>query len=475
MLLKARPNISFRFWLPLTLCVLLLVHLRLRADDYELHRWTAYQTRVPLDQDAHFQDRFARLLTALSKAKPQFSSLKQDDRPLEIGIREFAESAEGVERRNITHLSDADISTSKDAHSSVIRLLPEYEDLVTYSSHSRGIVIIGGGRFTPMALVSVLMLRKTKSNLPVEVFLPDETDYDEYTCEVIFKEINARCLVLSRFTKIPIANYQYKVFGILFSSFEDVIFLDADSFPVIDPSKLFRFEPYTSTGLVTWPDFWISSATHLFYEITNQPVPNLHEHASSESGQILISKRKHGRSLLLALYYNLHGPAFYYKLLSQKAAGEGDKETWIAAATALNNTYYQVREGAQPVGRHLNGTYRYGGMLQYNPHDDYEQQQKNQVPFRESEHPESVFFHLNGAKPNPQDWLNNQHGLRLWGPLSEMMRRFGRDLEREIWEKIIYVACTLGKSLNCLKDSADLCDKLNKSWDTIVGAEKIDV
>jgi alpha 1,2-mannosyltransferase len=270
MLLNARPNFSFRIWLPLTLCVLLLIHLRLRADDYELHRWTPYRTRTPLDQDAQFQDRFARFLNVLTKAKPHFSSLKQDARPLEIGIREFAVSAAGVERRNITHLSDADIITSKDAHNSVVRSLREYEDLVTYNSHSRGIVIIGGGRFTPMALVSVLMLRKTKSNLPVELFLPDETDYDQYTCEVIFKKINARCLVLSRFTKIPIATYQYKVFGILFSSFEDVIFLDADSFPVIDPSKLLRLEPYTSTGLVTWPDFWISSATHLFYEITNQ-------------------------------------------------------------------------------------------------------------------------------------------------------------------------------------------------------------
>jgi alpha 1,2-mannosyltransferase len=475
MLLNARPHFSFRIWLPLIICVLVLVHLRLRANDYELHRWTPYRTRIPLDQDEQFQDRFASFLDSIGQANPLFSSLKQDDRPIEIGIRELAEGAEGIERRNITHLSDADILASKDAHSLVVHSLPQYEDLVTYNSHSRGIVTVGGGRFTPMALVSVLMLRRTKSNMPVEVFLPDETDYDEHTCEVIFKDLNARCLVLSRFTKVPIAKYQYKVFAILFSSFEDVIFLDADSFPVIDPSKLFSQEPYTSTGLVTWPDFWISSATHLFYEITNQPTPDLHEHASSESGQILISKRKHGKSLLLALYYNFHGPAFYYKLLSQKAAGEGDKETWIAAATALNNTYYQVREGTQPVGRHLNGTYRYGGMLQYNPHDDYKRQQKNKVPFRESEHPQGVFFHLNGAKPNPQDWLNNQHGLRLWGPVSEMMRRFGRDLELEIWEEIIFMACQLGKSMSCLKDSAVLCDKLNKSWETIVSAEKVDV
>jgi alpha 1,2-mannosyltransferase len=70
----------------------------------------------------------------------------------------------------------------------------------------------------------------------------------------------------------------------------------------------------------------------------------------------MISKRKHSLSLLLALYYNFYGPRFYYKLLCQMAAGEGDKETWLAAVTALNKTYYQVREGTQPVGRYINGT-----------------------------------------------------------------------------------------------------------------------
>lgn len=401
--------------------------------------------------------------------------MKQGDRPFETGVREHAEMTEKEERRNITYLSAADIQASKDAHSKVVHLLPQFADIVTYEKKTKGIVYVGGGRFTPMSLVSTLMLRRTGSKLPVEVFLPGEEDYDEYTCEVIFKDLNARCMVISRFTEVPVGKYQYKAFAILLSSFEDVIFLDADSFPVADPSKLLREEPYTITGLVTWPDFWISSATPLFYDVTNQPIPDLHEHASSESGQILVSKRKHGQSLLLALYYNLHGPEFYYKLLSQKAAGEGDKETWIAAATALNQTYYQVREGTQAVGRHLNDTWRYGGMLQYNPSDDYKRQLKNKVEFRESENPTPAFFHLNGAKPNPQDWLNNQHGKRLWGPLSETMRRFGRDLEAEIWEEIIFMACKLGNSMTCMKDAAIMCQKLNSSWETVLAGAKDDV
>ena len=169
-------------------------------------------------------------------------------------------------------------------------------------------MIVGGGQYTPAALVSILMLRDTKSKLPVEVFIPDEKDYDKYICEVVFKGLNARCLVLSSFINLPITKYQYKVFAIIFSTFEDVIFLDADSIAITDPFELFYKEPYTSTGLITWPDFWGSTASHIFYDLSGQATPSMLEQASSESGQIVVSKRKHAQTLLLALYYNLYGP-----------------------------------------------------------------------------------------------------------------------------------------------------------------------
>jgi alpha 1,2-mannosyltransferase len=425
---------------------------------------------MPLDQNDQFQDRLQSFLGSISDIGPQFSSLKVGNREIDLGIRELVA---GIKRRDITTLSEVDFHVSKNAHTSVVHLLPQFSDLAIYVKRSHGIVIVGGGRFTPMAIVSILMLRRTKSKLPVEVFLPNENDYDHYICEILFKELNTRCITLSRVIKghQSITRYQYKVFAIILSSFEDVIFLDADSIPIMDPSKLFHQEPYTLTGLVTWPDFWISSASHLFYEITDQPTPSLLKHASSESGQIMISKRQHNQSLLLALYYNFYGPAFYYKLLSQKAAGEGDKETWVAAATALNKTYYQVREGAQPVGRHINGTYKYGGMLQYHPSNDYKLQIKTKATFRESSNPVPIFFHLNGVKPNSAEWLNGQYGKRLWGPLNETMRRFGRDLERDIWDEVKLVACELGPSMMCFKDSAALCEGLKMSWEHILMEE----
>jgi alpha 1,2-mannosyltransferase len=199
-------------------------------------------------------------------------------------------------------------------------------------------------------LVSIQMLRRTNSYLSVEVFLPDEKDYDTYICEEILNDLKARCVVLPKLKNFTIKRYQYKALAILSGSFEDILFLDADNFPLIDPNELFDSDSYTATGLVTWPDFWASSASPFYYYISAQTPTPLRLHATTEAGQILISKRQHAATLLLATYYSLYGPHFYYRFLSQGAPGEGDKNTFLAAAMALNDSHYQIRERVMAIG-----------------------------------------------------------------------------------------------------------------------------
>lgn len=87
---------------------------------------------------------------------------------------------------------------------------------------------------------------------------------------------------------------------------------------------------------------------------------------------MMIDKEKHFRSLVLAMYYNYYGPNYYYPLLSQGAAGEGDKETFIAAAHKFGLPYYQVNEFNREFGP-LNSKKKpeYFGMGQYNAIIDY--------------------------------------------------------------------------------------------------------
>ena len=50
--------------------------------------------------------------------------------------------------------------------------------------------------------------------------------------------------------------FQLKPLAILHSSFEEVLLIDADNTPVVDPSFLFDHPQYTASTAVFWPDYW---------------------------------------------------------------------------------------------------------------------------------------------------------------------------------------------------------------------------
>ncbi|KAG7810234.1 hypothetical protein KL924_002502 [Ogataea haglerorum] len=303
----------------------------------------------------------------------------------------------------------ADLAAS---HKNVVRDLPAAYPEGLYEG--AGIVFIGGGKFSWLSLLGIQNLRATGSKLPVELIFPTEAEYEEMLCEKVLPDLDARCVLLTervpelRKHKYTIRGYQYKSMALLVSSFERVLFLDSDNVPVANPDAIFVSEPFTSHGMVTWPDFW-RRVTHPTYyklvdrELSDEQVRNniddvtpnkyyardpshafssmpLHDRAgalpdpSSESGQIAVDKRTHIRALLLALYYNYYGPQQYYPLFSQGGAGEGDKETFVAAAQHFGLPFYHVRKAVDVIGywqlqpeEHYTGV----GMIQYDPVVDY--------------------------------------------------------------------------------------------------------
>ena len=68
-----------------------------------------------------------------------------------------------------------------------------------------------------------------------------------------------------------------------------VLLLDADSVPLIDPLELFESEEFQTSGNLFWPDFWHRMWIHeAIYKKLGQPVP-WHEEPkwkSAESGQV---------------------------------------------------------------------------------------------------------------------------------------------------------------------------------------------
>lgn len=249
-----------------------------------------------------------------------------------------------------------------------------------------------------------------------------------------------------------------------------MLFLDADNFPIVDPTSWFDSRPFRERGMITWPDFWANTASPLYYSISNQSTPVLQEqHASTEAGSILISRSKHNRTLLLAFYYNLFGPGFYYELLAQNGiGGEGDKETWVAAANALGAGYYQVRERNHALlsveGVREEDLDEIISMVQFDfvqdfqssyPSDTKKSDHKSleaKVPTsRNTQNAQIVFLHANRVKMNPAEVLERLdffHGRqRMWGSREKTIERFGRDIEAEVWEEVIEVACRWGDVL----------------------------
>lgn len=278
---------------------------------------------------------------------------------------------------DILDIKPKQILAMMEAHNGFIKdindKMPKY--FAAKRAPPRGIVTVGGSSYFPPLMVSLRLLRRTGTSLPVEVFVPEE-EYEPDLCEQIMPTLNAFCRTFPNTTS-KISHYQYKIFAILLSSFSDVLWLDADNFPLHDAAPLFTSDPFRETGLVTWPDLWQTSISPAYYLIASRAPTPVSARASTESGQLLVSKAKHWKTLLVAAYYNYYGPGYYYPLLCQGGAGCGDKETFLPAAEAVGLPFYDVKAQPHPVGHYKfnikpeRGIYNFA-LIQNNPSSDYE-------------------------------------------------------------------------------------------------------
>lgn len=360
----------------------------------------------------------------------------------------------------------ADIIDLQLAHANFVASLFNKMEMGENVFSGKGIVTIGGSSYFGPTIVSIHMLRQIGSLLPVEVFLADRNDFEAAICEGYLLKLNAKCIIISDILDdatqetdaLPISHYQLKSLALLFSSFSEILWLDSDNIPLINPDvELFNTEPYLSHGFISWPDFWMGSESPLFYKVAGISFPsNLPRH-SSESGQLMINKQTHIKTLLLATYYNFYGPEYYYSLLSQGAAGEGDKETFLAAAVVLGERYYRVTRSVKSVNR-FNGGVKISGMVQYHPGDDLQRAQTVRP----------AFLHANSPKMNAAHLLDQKDQLRLWGTQQEQVRQFDRDLEKQVGIVLVDMGCKLADILRDWKGKVpQLCDRLHERYDAI--------
>ncbi|GMF20801.1 unnamed protein product [Phytophthora fragariaefolia] len=142
-----------------------------------------------------------------------------------------------------------------------------------------------------------------------------------------------------------------KVYSIYHSTLDRVLFLDADNFPVRDPSPLFHSAEFEHTGALFWPDFWHPKHTifnihekSMLWELLDMPYADMFE---QESGQLLIDRRRHAAPMKLAFFYMFHRPNYFKKL----KVAHGDKDLFRFAWLKLDAPFHMVQAPPAVAGK----------------------------------------------------------------------------------------------------------------------------
>ena len=94
--------------------------------------------------------------------------------------------------------------------------------------------------------------------------------------------------------KFAVRGYATKVFALIHSNFEEVLCLDTDSLPLINPESLFDAPSYQYHGNMFWSDINAHPPGSAIYETFNLTVPWHGDAAdtffAAESGQILLDR-----------------------------------------------------------------------------------------------------------------------------------------------------------------------------------------
>ncbi|KAI4250761.1 MAG: hypothetical protein LQ352_005266 [Teloschistes flavicans] len=265
-------------------------------------------------------------------------------------------------------------SDMRDQHAELTASLPSYPQGL-FSGH--GIVILAGGKYSEIAATTLGMIRLLGSRLPIEVWMIDRVEEKKGWCDELFLQ-GIACRFVSDYLQDMSAfshHYQLKIAAIMCSSFAEVLFLDGDSMPVVNPDQIFHVPEYLKTGAVLWPDYWKATESPYTGYITGRSQEKdtqLPGFQTVDSGQMLWNKEKQWKVLCLSAYYNYFGPTYWYTLITQGGSGWGDKDTFSTALRALGAEWTMIPHHLQ-TQRYDDGTGHGKGsgmaMMQADPAD----------------------------------------------------------------------------------------------------------
>lgn len=184
----------------------------------------------------------------------------------------------------------------------MLRALGDYPEGV-YSG--RGVVIAGGGKYWAGAYVVCRMLRHVGCLLPIQVWYLGGRGERDRRYESLLAPFGVQCIDAdahpARSERHIVNGFELKLFAVMNSPFEEVLFLDADNYPCTDPTPLFDTLSYRDTGGIYWPDL---PETNAWTRWHFWGVPPHGPDCGFETGQYLVHKRRAWKQLKLAEWYD---------------------------------------------------------------------------------------------------------------------------------------------------------------------------
>jgi len=254
---------------------------------------------------------------------------------------------------------------------------------------TNGILVVAGGETNHLANVYInlrILREQLLCDLPVEVVYFGERENDVKMRRFIERAVKNVRFIDGSAVKYPshhkqmdttVTGYAAKVYALCYvTSFDQVLLLDADNLPLIDPSDLFQAPEFLQHGSMFWPDYWTSldidntgraGGAAIYRALRIRPpwvtMPNSR---LTESGQVLLDRRRHADVLEWLWFLNSNADVVYKFL-------HGDKDTFYIAFHLAGKlgSFYQVaiapREAVNDLSEPQEYPYRHQGVLQHAP------------------------------------------------------------------------------------------------------------
>jgi hypothetical protein len=186
------------------------------------------------------------------------------------------------------------------------------------------------------------MLRKWGCRLPIQLWHLGPQELDD-TMRTLVRPLGVECVdALARTERHPLRmlnGWILKPYAIAQSPFQEVLLLDADNVPLVDPTFLFETPEYAETGAIFWPDYPRPEPPPQVWQFCGIP---FRSEPPFETGQVVIDKQRCWEPLRLTLWFNEHADFFYQHVY-------GDKETFHLAFRKLDRPYAMPSPPMHPL------------------------------------------------------------------------------------------------------------------------------